>query len=49
MKEGSLFGFVCIYEINQTKMLQITLLIYLEKSQGGGVHWLGFMVFGLAV
>jgi hypothetical protein len=30
-------------------MLQITFLVSLESSQGGGVHWLGFMAFGLAV
>jgi hypothetical protein len=24
-------------------------LLSLESSQGGGVHWLGSMVFGLAV
>jgi hypothetical protein len=24
-------------------------LVSLEISQGGGVHWLGFMVFGLAL
>jgi hypothetical protein len=30
-------------------MLQITFSVSLESSQGGGVHWLGFMAFGLAV
>jgi len=29
-------------------MLQITFLVSLESSQGGGVHGLGFMAFGLA-
>jgi hypothetical protein len=40
-----LFCFVlfCTYE-----MLQITFLASLESSQGGVVHRLGFMVFGLA-
>jgi hypothetical protein len=28
-------------------MLYIAFLVSLESSQGGGVHWLGFMVFGL--
>jgi hypothetical protein len=49
MKEGSLFCFVCIYEIHQTMMPQIAFLISLESSKGGGVHRLGFIVFGLAV
>jgi len=30
-------------------MLQIAFLVSLESSQGGGVHRLGFMVFGLVV
>jgi hypothetical protein len=30
-------------------MLQIAFLVSLESSWGGGVHKLGFMVFGLAV
>jgi hypothetical protein len=30
-------------------MLQIMFLVSLESSQGGGVHQLGFMAFGLAV
>jgi hypothetical protein len=30
-------------------MLQIMFLVALESSQGGGVHQLGFMAFGLAV
>jgi hypothetical protein len=30
-------------------MLQIDLLISLESFKGGGVHRLGFMVFGLAM
>jgi hypothetical protein len=29
-------------------MLQIVFLVSLESSQGGGVHGLGFMAFGLA-
>jgi hypothetical protein len=35
MKEGSLFYFVlfCSYEIHQTGMLQIMLLVSLESSQ----------------
>jgi len=50
MKEGSLFVcFVCSDEIHQTRMSQIMVLVSLESSRGGGVHWLGFMVFGLAV
>jgi hypothetical protein len=52
MKEGSLFVlfcFVCTYEIHQTEMLQIVFLVSLETSQGGGVHWRGFMAFGLQV
>jgi hypothetical protein len=51
--EGSslfvLFCFVCTYEIHQTGKLQITFLVSLESSRGGGVHRLGFMAFGLAV
>jgi hypothetical protein len=52
MKEGRLFilfCFVCTYEIHQTGMLQIVLLVSLESSEGGGVHWLGFMAFGLVL
>jgi hypothetical protein len=30
-------------------MLQIMLLVSLESSRGGGVHWLGFMAFERAV
>jgi len=30
-------------------MLQITFLVTLESSQGGGVHGLGSMTFGHAV
>jgi hypothetical protein len=30
-------------------MLQIGLSVSLENSQGGGVHQLSFMLFGLAV
>jgi len=30
-------------------MLQIMLFVSLESFQGGGVHWLGFMAFGLVV
>jgi hypothetical protein len=41
--------FVCIYEIHQARMLQIMFLVPLESSQGGRVHGLGSMVFGLAV
>jgi hypothetical protein len=51
MKEVSLFYFVlfCSYEIHQTRMLQITLLVSLESSRPVGVHELGSVVFGLAV
>jgi hypothetical protein len=49
MREGSLFVLFCTYEIHQTEMLQIAFLVSLESSQGGGVHWLGSMSFGLAV
>jgi hypothetical protein len=48
MKEGSLFCFVCTYEIHQIGMLQIAFLVFVESSQGG-VHRLGFMAFGLVV
>jgi hypothetical protein len=30
-------------------MLQIAFMVSLESSQQGWVHWLGFMVFGLAM
>jgi hypothetical protein len=30
-------------------MIQITFLVSLENSRGGGVHRLGFMAFGLAM
>jgi hypothetical protein len=41
MKEGSLFGLFCTYEIHQTGMLQIgmlqiVILVSLESSQGEG-------------
>jgi hypothetical protein len=49
MKEGSLFVLFCTYEIHQTKMLQIAFFVSLESSPRGGVHRLGFMVFGLVV
>jgi len=49
MKEGSLFCFVCTYEIKRTGMLQIVFLVSSESSQRGGVHGLGSMMFGLAV
>jgi hypothetical protein len=49
MKEGSLFLLFCTYEIHPTGMLQITFLVSLESSQGGGVHGLGSMAFGHAV
>jgi hypothetical protein len=48
MKEGSLFVLFCTYEIHQTRMLQITFLVSLESSQGGGVHGLGSIMFGHA-
>ncbi len=44
-----LFCFVCTNEIHRTRMLQIAFLVSLESSGGGGVHWLGFTAFGLAV
>jgi hypothetical protein len=44
-----LSSFVYTYEIHWTKMLQIVFLVSLEIFQGGEVHWLGFMAFGLAV
>jgi hypothetical protein len=47
MKEGSLF--VWYDEIHGIGMLQITFLVSLESSRGGGAHRLGFMVFGLVV
>jgi hypothetical protein len=49
MKEGNLFCFVSTYEIHQTEMLQITFLVSLESSWGGGVQWLGSMMFGLVL
>jgi hypothetical protein len=39
----------CTYEIHRTRMLQIAFLVFLESSQWGGVHGLGFMVFRLVV
>ncbi len=41
--------FACTDETCWTRMLQIGFLVSLESSWGGGVHWLGFMAFGLAV
>jgi hypothetical protein len=35
--------------MHQIAMLQIGFLVFLESSQGGGVHWLNFVAFGLAV
>jgi hypothetical protein len=49
MKEGSLFVLFCTYELHQTRMLQMTFLVSLESSWGGGEHGLGSMMFGLAV
>jgi hypothetical protein len=50
MKQGILFVcFVCSYEIHQTRVLGVTFLVFLENSQEGGVHWFGFIAFGLAV
>jgi len=43
------FILFCNYEIHQTEMLQIMLLVSLESFQGKGVHWLSFMVFGVVV
>jgi len=43
MKQGSLFLDYL------TGMLEIAFLVSLESSPGGGVHWLGFIVIGLAV
>jgi hypothetical protein len=42
MKEGSLFCFVCTYEIHRTRMLQIMFLVYSESSPGEGVAWAWF-------
>ncbi len=39
----------CSYEFHWTRMLQIVFLVSLESCLWGGVHGLGFMVFGLAV
>jgi len=41
--------FVCTNEIHPTKMLQITFLVSLESSWGGGVHHLGFIMSRLEV
>jgi len=49
MKEGNLFVLFCTDEIHQTGTLQITFLVSLESSKGGGAHWLGFMAFGLVM
>jgi hypothetical protein len=38
MKKGSLFCFVCTYEIHRTGLLQITFLVFLEE-QGGASAW----------
>jgi hypothetical protein len=48
MKQGSLFVLFCTDYIHRTGMLQIVFLVSLESSLGGRVHWLDFMVFGLA-
>jgi len=48
MKQGSLFVLFCTNDTQGTRMLQIAFLVSLESSQGGGVHGLGFMAFGLA-
>jgi hypothetical protein len=48
MKQGSLFVLFCTDDTQGTRMLQIAFLVSLESSQGGGVHGLGFMAFGLA-
>jgi hypothetical protein len=44
-KEGNLFCFVLFssYEIHQTGMLEIVLLVSLESSRQGGVHGLWFL------
>jgi len=52
MKESRLFVlfcFVCTNEIHRTGMLQIVFFVSLESSQGGGVHGLRFIAFGLAL
>jgi hypothetical protein len=52
MKEGSLFVcFVLFVLMRSTEpgMLQNAFLVSLESSQGGGVHGLGSMTFGLVV
>jgi hypothetical protein len=46
MKQGSLFVLFCTNEIHWIEMLQIVFLVSLESSPvGGGVHWLGSMLF----
>jgi hypothetical protein len=47
MKQGNFFVLFCTDEIHRTGMLHIVFLVSLESSQGGGVHLLGFMTFGL--
>jgi len=44
-----MFCFIYTNEIQGTGMLQILFFISLERSQGGRMHPLGFMVFGLAM
>ncbi len=50
--EGRLFVcFVVFLSMRsiESGMIQITFLVSLENSRGGGVHRLGFMAFGLAM
>jgi hypothetical protein len=52
MKENGffcLFVWFCSYEIHQTRMLYIVLLVSLESSQQKGLHGLGSMMFGFVV
>jgi hypothetical protein len=48
MKQGSLFVLFCTNEIHRTWMLHFAFFVSFKSSQGG-LHQLGFMVFGLAV
>jgi hypothetical protein len=42
MKEASLFCFVCLAEISQTRAFHLALCVSSESSQWVGVHWLGW-------
>jgi hypothetical protein len=45
MKEASLFCFVCLAEISQTRAFHLALCVSSESSQWVGVHWLGLRAF----